>query len=90
MSHTSPSGTSSPGTSSPGQREPHDLNWLGKTVYAGGMMLRVAANAVEATAERVSQVAAASKTAFERELDPNIEEARVLAEYPDRDDAPQD
>jgi hypothetical protein len=85
MSHTAPSGPSSSG-----QREPHDLNWLGTTVYVGGTMLRAAANAVEATAERVSQVAAASRTAFERELDPNIEEARVLAEYPDREKAPQD
>ncbi len=67
----------------PGERrEPHELNWFGKTVYAGGTVLRAAANLVDATAERVSQIAAESKEAFERELDPNIEEARVIEEIP--------
>lgn len=59
-----------------------DLNWFGKTVYLGGTVLRFTANLVDATAERVSKVAAESKKAFDRELDPNIEEARVIEEYP--------
>lgn len=59
-----------------------DLNWFGKTVYLGGTVLRLTANLVDATAERVSKVAAESKKAYDRELDPNIEEARVIEEYP--------
>lgn len=59
-----------------------DLNWLGKSVYAGGTVLRFTANLIESTADRVSSIAARSKEAFDRELDPNIEEAQILDEYP--------
>lgn len=69
----------------PEHREPHDLNWLGKTVYFGGTMLRFTANLVDTTARRVSKIAAESKEAFDRELDPNIEEARVIEEIPRRE-----
>ena len=62
----------------------HDLNWLGKTVFVGGALVRVAANAIDATADRVTTIAAQSRQAFDRELDPNIEDARVLEESPDR------
>lgn len=71
----------------PERREPHDLNWFGKTVYYGGTVLRFTANLVDATANRVSKIAAESKKEFDRELDPNIDEARVIEEYPDGDDA---
>lgn len=64
----------------------HDLNWLGKTVFVGGAVMRMAANAIDATADRVTTIAAQSRQAFDRELDPNIEDARVLEEYPDRPD----
>ncbi len=64
------------------RREPHDLNWLGKTVYLGGHVLRLTANLVDAAAGRVSKVAAESKEAFDRELDPNIEDAQVIDESP--------
>lgn len=64
------------------RREPHDLNWFGKTVYVGGSMLRFTANLVDAAAERVSKIAAESKQAFNRELDPNIEDARIIEEHP--------
>lgn len=67
------------------RREPHNLNWFGKTVYAGGTLLRLTANLVDATAERVSKIASESKKAFDRELDPNIEEARVIEETPRRE-----
>lgn len=67
------------------RREPHDLNWFGKTVYLGGSVLRATANLVDATAKRVSKVAAESKEAFDRELDPNIEDARVIDESPRSD-----
>jgi len=69
----------------PERREPGNLNWFGKTVYVGGTLLRHTANLIDATTERVSKIATESKRAFERELDPNIEEARVIEEYPRRD-----
>lgn len=77
--------------SSPERRvDIQDLNWFGKTVYVGGAALRLAANAVDATARRVSRVAEESKEAFQRELDPNVEEARVLDEYPRQDASSED
>jgi hypothetical protein len=65
-----------------------DLNWLGKSVFLGGAALRLTANLIESTADHVSSVAARSKEAFERELDPNIEDARIIEEYrqPDESD----
>lgn len=63
-----------------------DLNWLGKSVYIGGAALRLTANLVDAAADRASKIAAESKKAFERELDPQIEDARVLEEYQDHGD----
>lgn len=67
------------------RREPGELNWFGKVVYAGGSVLRQTANLVEATAARVSHIADESKKAFDREIDPNIEDARVIEEYPRSD-----
>lgn len=64
----------------------HDLNWLGKTVFLGGALMRMTANAIDATADRVTSIATQSRTAFDRELDPHIEDARVLEEYPTRPD----
>ena len=74
---------------SPHRREPGELNWFGKTVYVGGTLLRHTANVVDAAAERVSKIASESKRAFDRELDPNIEDARVIEEYP-RSDTPEE
>jgi hypothetical protein len=62
-----------------------DLNWLGKSVFVGGTVLRLTANLIESTADRVSSIASQSRRAFERELDPNIEDARVIEEYPHPD-----
>ena len=64
-----------------------DLNWLGKSVFVGGTVLRLTANLIESTADRVSSIAARSKEAFDRELDPNIEDAQVLNEYPHPEEA---
>jgi hypothetical protein len=59
-----------------------DLNWFGKSVFLGGTVLRLTASLIESTADRVSSIAARSKEEFDRELDPNIEDARVLDESP--------
>lgn len=69
--------------------EPDDLNWFGKTVYLGGTVLRLTANLVDVTAQRISKIAAESKEAFDRELDPNIDDARVIEEYQRSDSSPE-
>lgn len=65
----------------------NDLNWLGKSVFVGGTVLRLTANLIESTADRVSAIAARSKEEFNRELDPNIEDARVLDEQARSDES---
>lgn len=60
-----------------------DLNWLGKSVFVGGAVVRLTANLIDSTADRVTRIAEQSKEAFERELDPNVEDAQILEEYPD-------
>lgn len=61
------------------------LNWLGKSVFVGGAVMRLTANLIDSTADRVNKIAAESKQAFERELNPNMEDARVIEEYPHSD-----
>ena len=58
-----------------------NLNWFGKSVYLGGAALRLTANLVDATAKRVSKIAAESKEEFNRGVNPNIEDARIVGEY---------
>jgi hypothetical protein len=62
-----------------------DLNWFGKTVYLGGTALRLTANLIDAAATQATDIAAESRRAFEREVDPNIEDAKIIEERP-RDD----
>lgn len=64
-----------------------NLNWLGKSVFIGGAVMRLTANFLDSTAERVTKIAAESKEAFDREVDPNIEDARVIEEYPSSTDS---
>lgn len=62
--------------------DPHDLNWLGKTVYFGGAALRLTAKLVDATADHVSSIASESKKAFDQGVNPRIEDARIVDESP--------
>lgn len=50
-------------------------------MFVGGALMRLTANAIDATADRVTTIASRSKQAFERELDPNIQDARVIEEH---------
>lgn len=61
-----------------------DLNWLGKSVFVGGALARLTGSLVDATTDRVTAIARESKRAFDREVDPNMEEARILEEAPER------
>lgn len=59
-----------------------DLNWLGKTVFVGGSALRLTARLIDKTADAVSQIADESREAYRREVDPNIEDAKIIDEGP--------
>jgi hypothetical protein len=59
-----------------------DLNWLGRAVYLGGTALRLSAQLIDRAADRAERIAADARREFERELDPNIEDAKVLEERP--------
>lgn len=52
----------------------------------GGGAVRLLANAIDRGLDRAASVAVESKRAFERELDPNVSDARVL----DESDEPYD
>lgn len=58
----------------------YELNWLGKAVYLGGTALRLSANLVDRTVDRATRIVEESKAAYQRELDPNIEDAKVIEE----------
>jgi hypothetical protein len=57
-----------------------DLNWMGKTVYLGGSALRLTARLIDSAVDRAGAIAEESRRAYKRELDPNVEDAKVLSE----------
>lgn len=61
-----------------------DLNWLGKTVFLGGAAMRLTANVLDSAVDRAAKIVDESRRAYEREMDPNIEDAKIIDE---RDDA---
>lgn len=62
----------------------YELNWLGKAVYLGGAALRLSARLVDRTVDRAARIAEEAEEAYRRELDPNIEDAKVIEEHIDR------
>ena len=61
------------------QRFTH-LNWFGKAVFLGGTALRLSANLIDGAVKRASTIASDARTAYRQELDPNIEDAKILEE----------
>ena len=59
----------------------YELNWLGKAVYLGGAALRLSANLVDRGIDRAVQIADEAGEAYRRELDPNIEDAKIIEEH---------
>lgn len=55
----------------------------------GGGAVRLLANAIDKGLDRAATVAVDAKQAFERELDPNMTDARVLDESDEPFDAPE-
>lgn len=73
-----------------------DEPWVERYAKAGfferaGMLsggaVRLAAKAIDGALDRAASVATEAKEAFQRELDPNVSDARILEEI---DDAPDD
>lgn len=62
----------------------YELNWFGKAVYLGGTALRLSANLVDRTVERASAIMEESRAAYLREVDPNIEDAKIIEEHIDQ------
>lgn len=53
---------------------------LGKALLLGGTAVRLTARALDRTIERAAHTVAEAERAFKRELDPNMEDAKVLEE----------
>jgi hypothetical protein len=59
---------------------------LGKAKLLGGTAVRLTARAIDHTLERAAATAADAERAFRRELDPNMEDAKILEERPRQED----
>ena len=53
----------------------------------GGSAVRLAARAIDGALDRAASVAVEAKEAFQKEMDPNVSDARVIEETPERYDA---
>lgn len=56
----------------------------------GGGAVRLLANAIDKGLDRAASIAVDAKEAFEKEMDPNISDARVLEEWDEPTDPPVD
>lgn len=57
-----------------------DLNMLGKAVFIGGAITRVATKAVDSAIKASADIVVEAEKAFKQGLDPNIEDAKILDE----------
>lgn len=60
------------------------LNLLGKAVVLGGAAVRGLANLIDLSIERAADIVVEAEQAFRKELDENIEDAKILEEYDPR------
>lgn len=58
-----------------------DLNFLGKAVFLSGSVVSVVAEAIDTVVTSAVDVWVAAEKAFLDELDPNVEDAKVLEEH---------
>jgi hypothetical protein len=57
-----------------------DLNLLGKAIFLGGVITRVAGTVIDSTVRAATDIYLEAEKAFMEELDPNIEDAKILEE----------
>ncbi len=63
------------------------LTWLGKAVYLSGHVARAAGSVLETVVDGAAGLIADTERAFRDGLDPNVEDAKILAEYEEPSDA---
>ena len=59
---------------------------LGRVGLIGGGAVRLAARVIDSALDRAASVTVEAKEAFQKEIDPNVSDARILEEIDD--DAP--
>ena len=59
------------------------LNLLGKAVFVGGVLTRVATKVVDSAIKATADIVVEAEKAFRQGPDPNIEEAKILEERED-------
>lgn len=57
---------------------------LGKAALLSGTAVRLTANLLDRAIERAAATVADAEDAFRRELDPNVEDAKILDEWDER------
>ena len=62
--------------------------WLGRVGLLGGGAVRLAARAIDAGLDRAATLTVEAREAFERELDPNMTDARIVDESDEPFDQP--
>lgn len=75
--------------------DPHDrrlikfeqLNLLGKSIFLTGAAIRTTASIIDRVLEKAADVVVEAEIAFKRELDPNMEDAKILDEHPGKENA---
>lgn len=60
-----------------------DLNWLGKTIFAGGAAVRLTAGLIDKVIDRAVDIVIDAEKAFKEGRDPNVEDAKVLEDRMD-------
>ncbi len=58
---------------------------VGRLGLVAGGAVRLAAAAAETAIDRAASIAADAQTAFRKEMDPNVSDARILEETTERD-----
>ena len=57
-----------------------NLNWLGKVVFIGGAVSRVASKLVDSAIDSATTLIADTERAFKEGIDPNVEDAKIIEE----------
>ena len=62
-----------------------NLNMLGKAVFIGGVLTRVATNVVDTAIKATADIVVEAEKAFRQGIDPNVEDAKIIEELNDED-----
>ncbi len=62
-----------------------NLNVLGKVVYVGGFVTRMATSLVDTAVHAATEIVTEAEKAFKQGLDPNVEDAKIIEESDERE-----